>query len=60
MEINSSQFLNYTVNNRKMTAEELAKTANFVSVSKDTDISVKSAPIENEISVASVGSNLSD
>ena len=60
MEINSSQFLNYTVNNRKMTTEELAKTANFVSVSKDTDISVKSAPIENEISVASVGSTLSD
>lgn len=60
MEINSSQFLNYTVNNRKMTTEELAKTANFVSVAKDTDISVKSAPIENEISVASVGSTLSD
>ncbi len=59
MEINSSQFLNYTVN-RKMTTEEFAKTANFVSVSENADVSIKSAPIENEISVASVGSTLSD
>lgn len=59
MEINNSQFLNYTVN-RKMTSEEFAKTANYVSVSENAPISLNSQPIENEISVASVGSTLSD
>ena len=59
MEINNLQFLNYTVN-RKMTTEEFAKTANYVSVSDNVPISLNSKPIENGISVASVGSTLSD
>ena len=59
MGINNLQFLNYTVN-RKMTTEEFAKTANYVSVSDNVPISLNSKPIENEISVASVGSTLSD
>lgn len=59
MEINNLQFLNYTVN-RKMATEEFAKTANYVSVSDNVPISLNSKPIENEISVASVGSTLSD
>lgn len=59
MEINNSQFLNYTVN-RKMSTDDLAKTANYVSLAEDVPISLNSKPIENEISVASVGATLSD
>ena len=59
MEINQAQFLNYTVN-RKMTSDELSNTVNYVSVAENTPVSLNSAPIENEISVASVGSTVSD
>ena len=55
MEINQAQFLNYTVN-RKMTSDELSNTVNYVSVAENAPVSLNSAPIENEISVASVGS----